>query len=258
MLRKIFSSHLLTTLLSILVLFSIAFAGLTTYNTALLDTFLLAIDSNQNGSFSDETWFTELAARGANTDITSLGGLTTPLSGAQGGTGASTPAGARTNLGVSVAPWYTATVYVADDLVVNDGVIYRCLVGHTSGTDDEEPGTGGNWEDYWEAIPGRVDVVAGGAISANTDFAANTTHTMTVAGDFTMSVAWSPAAGRQFVEFVITGNATNTITWPTVLWAFGTAPTQPFAAKPQIIQFLSIDAGTTVYAFEVGVDMETP
>lgn len=40
------------------------------------------------------------AVRGANSDITSLGGLTTPLSVAQGGTGSSTSAGAKTSLGI--------------------------------------------------------------------------------------------------------------------------------------------------------------
>lgn len=42
-----------------------------------------------------------LAKKGANTDITSLGGLTTALSVPQGGTGANTAAGARTSLGIS-------------------------------------------------------------------------------------------------------------------------------------------------------------
>ncbi len=43
------------------------------------------------------------AAAGANSDITSLGGLTTPLSIAQGGTGAASAAGARTGLGAAVS-----------------------------------------------------------------------------------------------------------------------------------------------------------
>ncbi|EPS3437363.1 phage tail protein [Enterobacter mori] len=41
-----------------------------------------------------------LAKKGANSDITSLSGLTTALSISQGGTGATTAAGARTNLGL--------------------------------------------------------------------------------------------------------------------------------------------------------------
>lgn len=49
------------------------------------------------------------AALGANTDITSLGGLTTPLSQGQGGTGATTAAGARTNLGAAASGLATAS-----------------------------------------------------------------------------------------------------------------------------------------------------
>lgn len=52
---------------------------------------------NSVGGKADKTDLDAYAKKGANTDITSLGGLTTALSIAQGGTGASTPAGARTN-----------------------------------------------------------------------------------------------------------------------------------------------------------------
>ena len=49
--------------------------------------------------------------------------------------------------------WETATVYNYDDYVINDGLVYRCMYTiHTSGDDDEEPGTGANWEDYWKAV----------------------------------------------------------------------------------------------------------
>lgn len=44
-----------------------------------------------------------LARKGANSDITSLSGLTTALSVAQGGTGSTTASGARTNLGLGTA-----------------------------------------------------------------------------------------------------------------------------------------------------------
>lgn len=43
------------------------------------------------------------AAKGANSDITSLSGLTTALSVAQGGTGSTTASGARTNLGLGTS-----------------------------------------------------------------------------------------------------------------------------------------------------------
>ncbi|SEE59373.1 Chaperone of endosialidase [Rhizobiales bacterium GAS188] len=60
------------------------------------------------------------AASGANTDITSLTGLTTALSVTQGGTGAATAAGARTALGLGGAAVLnvgttTATVVAGDD-----------------------------------------------------------------------------------------------------------------------------------------------
>lgn len=58
--------------------------------------------STHNSAGSDPISLSGIGAagRGANSDITSLSGLTTPLSVAQGGTAATTAANARTNLGV--------------------------------------------------------------------------------------------------------------------------------------------------------------
>lgn len=56
------------------------------------------------------------AKSGANTDITSLGSLATPLSVGQGGTGAATAAGARTALGVTATGADTAYAFRANNL----------------------------------------------------------------------------------------------------------------------------------------------
>ena len=66
---------------------------------------LPAASASINGYLSSANWitFNSKAASGANNDITSLSGLTTDLSLAQGGTGASTAAAARTNLGAAAS-----------------------------------------------------------------------------------------------------------------------------------------------------------
>lgn len=51
------------------------------------------------------------------------------------------------------AAWLTATAYVAGDFRRNDGANYKCIVNHTSGALDDEPGTGAVWESYWILWP---------------------------------------------------------------------------------------------------------
>lgn len=62
--------------------------------------------------------------------------------------------------------WTTATAYEDDvngdgggsgnsddgSIVLNDGAYYRCILAHTSGDTDDEPGTGATWETYWEVV----------------------------------------------------------------------------------------------------------
>lgn len=52
--------------------------------------------------------------------------------------------------------WTTSTVYVANDIVRNEGSSYICLVGHTSGTFSVDLGT-----NYWELMAQRGAAGAG-------------------------------------------------------------------------------------------------
>ena len=71
------------------------------------------------------------AASGANSDITSLTGLTTPLSVAQGGTGASTAGGALTNLGAAASGANTDITALDQDVTITaTGTIAAGTLGY--------------------------------------------------------------------------------------------------------------------------------
>lgn len=50
--------------------------------------------------------------------------------------------------------WQTATAYVANDAVENDGSSYVCTSAHTSGA-GTEPGTGGSWATVWDLLAAK-------------------------------------------------------------------------------------------------------
>lgn len=58
---------------------------------------------------------------------------------------------ARTRIEL-VSAWETAKVYTTDQYVSNDDVWYKCLVAHTSGALDDEPGTGAVADTYWTTL----------------------------------------------------------------------------------------------------------
>ena len=47
--------------------------------------------------------------------------------------------------------WVVTTDYFVDDAVTNGGESYICIQDHTAAAGDE-PGVGGNWEDYWVLV----------------------------------------------------------------------------------------------------------
>lgn len=177
---------------------------------------------------------------------------------AYGGTNSQTVSAARTALGVpasTVVPeLHTDTT---DPTVDDDTDNYKVGDVWLNTTDDHIwvliDATDG--AAIWQLF-GRPQITNNGSISSNTSFVANQCHTLTVGGDFTLSVTWDDFSGYQWIELVITGNASNSITWPTANWSFNTEPTQPFAAKYQIIQFVTYNGGSTVFGFEIGTDME--
>lgn len=80
------------------------------------------------------------ASSGANNDISSLTGLTTPLSVAQGGTGSTTASGARTNLGLG-----TMATQNANNIAVTGGTMNAVAItgGSVSGITDLAVADGG-------------------------------------------------------------------------------------------------------------------
>ena len=81
----------------------------------------VAVVNGGTGSTTSSGALTNLgaAASGANTDITSLGGLTTDIAVVDGGTGASTASAARTNLGAAASGANTDITSLAADIVIS-------------------------------------------------------------------------------------------------------------------------------------------
>ncbi len=48
--------------------------------------------------------------------------------------------------------WATSTAYAVANVVRNNGSSYVCVQAHTSGSDDDEPGSGANMATYWDLL----------------------------------------------------------------------------------------------------------
>lgn len=102
--------------------------------------------------------------------------------------------------------------------------------------------TGGVWKLNDSSTGGDVDVVA--AIAAlDIDWATAGTFTQTLSANSTFTFSNLTSGGR--INVALTNTASNyTVTWPTVLWSGGTAPTQTVGAKTDIYTFLRIGSVT--------------
>lgn len=50
---------------------------------------------------------------------------------------------------IDATAWADVTAYEQDELVLHGGVVYRCLVDHTSTAATDEPGAGTVWQTKW-------------------------------------------------------------------------------------------------------------
>ncbi len=64
-----------------------------------------------------------------------------------------------TNEGTAASDWETATDYLVGQYVSNDDVTYVCIVAHTSGDTDDEPGTGAIEATYWTSQSGDYEIL---------------------------------------------------------------------------------------------------
>ena len=189
-----------------------------------------------------------LAASGANSDITSLTGLTTPISGAQGGTGVANSGKTITlggNLTTSGEHNATLTLTAATTVTLPATGTLATLAGTETLTNKTTEKLVLN-DGYTE----EVFAISDGA-TVNLDPNNGSIQTWTLGANRTPGQAnW--AAGQSITLLVDDGTA-RTITWTTlaVVWKTdgGTAPTLLTTGFTVIVLW---KVGTTIYGARVG------
>ena len=109
---------------------------------------------------------------------------------------------------------------------------------------------GANRFQIWDESTNQPALSANPAIPSNAisasdiDWNASQTHSKTLSANTTFT--FSNATDGQTIVVAITNTASNyTVTWPTVSWSGGVAPTQTTGAKTDIWTFVKI--GSTIY-----------
>ena len=64
-----------------------------------------------------------------------------------------------TDEGTAAADWATTDEYLVGQYVSNDDITYVCILAHTAGDTDDEPGVGATEATYWTSQSGDFDIL---------------------------------------------------------------------------------------------------
>lgn len=210
-------------------------AQLANWQKIYSDAASVTVERSDRSTFTGPSWgymsaqYANKAAKGVNSDITSLTGLTTALSVAQGGTGGKTQAEARTGLGLGLAATrgvYEAVDYVGAELLARGSYGLGAYVSPT-GTAD------GRYNEYTGFYAGP------GAAGTNYFDAYAPVMVMNRYQNICGMLQISPSNGRSAVR----GRNGNTYTNWLELWTTGntTVDTNNFIKKASPIARLTND-----------------
>jgi hypothetical protein len=154
----------------------------------------------------------------------------------------------RTNAGATTTEWATiagtgdvtaAVAFGTDGLpIVSDGTGKGVKAVSTIATATVTSLTVGN------LIPPVTNAISASAI----DWSLSLTHSKTLSANTTFT--FSNAINGKTIIVAVTNTASNwTVTWPTVSWVAGTAPTQTVGAHTDIYTFVQV--GSTIYGSAV-------
>lgn len=221
-----------------------------------IDTNTVAVAANTAGVAANAAAIATKADSGANSDITSLSGLTTPLSIAQGGTDSATASAARTALGLAIGTDVQAyDAQLADvaglavtdgnfivgdgaNFVVESGATARTSLGLTIGTDVQAYDVDTAKLDVaqeWTQTQNFNETTLSDGATINWDLSANQVCKVTLAGNRTMAAPTNHVAGALYALRIIQdATGSRTLTWNAVFkFTNSTAPTLTTTASAE-------------------------
>ena len=130
-------------------------------------------------------------------------------------------------------------------LVLNGTTIQELQSGDTANLPSGQPLTNPAVTDYTETA-----YTANTSTAITVSLSNGTVQVLTLTGSPTITMP-SAVAGKSFIIYLKTGSGSYTVTWSTVKWSGGTAPTvTATASKMDIYSFFS--DGTNWYGVTVG------